>query len=85
MLALALVTLFGPSLTAAVVVVLVNTPGYARIIEPNPCPEERVRHQVRRAWVPARRILRVHIMPNVIGPLLILPRWTFRSSPSRRG
>ena len=33
MLALALVTLFGPSLTAVVVVVvLVNTPGYARII-----------------------------------------------------
>ena len=33
MLALALVTLFGPSLTAViVVVVLVNVPGYARII-----------------------------------------------------
>ncbi len=75
MLALALITLFGPSLTAVViVVVLVNVPGYARIIRTQTLALKGSE------FVPAAqsmeagtaRILRHHIMPNVISSLLIL-------------
>ena len=75
MLALALVTLFGPSLTAVVVVVvLVNVPGYARIIRTQTLAlksAEFVTAAQSMGASPAR-ILRMHILPNVIGPLLIL-------------
>ena len=75
MLALALVTLFGPSLTAVVVVVvLVNVPGYARIIRTQTLALKSAEFVTAAQSMGAgtARILRVHILPNVIGPLLIL-------------
>ncbi|MCP9483305.1 ABC transporter permease [Shimia sp. CNT1-13L.2] len=75
MLALALVTLFGPSLTAVVVVVvLVNVPGYARIIRTQTLAlkESEFVTAAQSMGASTARILRVHVMPNVIGPLLIL-------------
>lgn len=75
MLALALVTLLGPSLTAVIIVViLVNVPGYARIIRTQTIAiksSEFVTAAQSMGASPAR-ILRVHILPNVIGPLVIL-------------
>lgn len=75
MLALALVTLFGPSLTAVVVVVvLVNVPGYARIIRTQTLAlkESEFVMAAQSMGASTTRILRQHVMPNVIGPLLIL-------------
>ena len=75
MLALALVTLFGPSLTAVVVVViLVNVPGYARIIRTQTLALKGSEFVSAAQSMGAGtvRILRHHIMPNVISPLLIL-------------
>jgi len=75
MLALALVTLFGPSLTAVVVVVvLVNTPGYARIIRTQTLALKSAEFVAAGVSMGAGnlRILGRHILPNVIGPLLIL-------------
>jgi len=75
MLALALVTLFGPSLTAVmVVVVLVNVPGYARIIRTQTLAlkESEFVTAAQSMGASTSRILARHIMPNVIGPLLIL-------------
>lgn len=75
MLALALVTLFGPSLTAVVVVVvLVSVPGYARIIRTQTLAlkESEFVMAAQSMGASTPRILRVHVMPNVIGPLLIL-------------
>ena len=75
MLALALVTLFGPSLTAVViVVVLVNVPGYARIIRTQTLALKGSEFVTAAQSMGAGtvRILRHHIMPNVISPLLIL-------------
>ncbi|MEM9206614.1 MAG: ABC transporter permease [Pseudomonadota bacterium] len=75
MLALALVTLFGPSLTAVVVVViLVNVPGYARIIRTQTLALKSAEFVTAAQSMGAgtARILRVHILPNTIGPLLIL-------------
>ncbi len=75
MLALALVTLFGPSLTAVVVVVvLVNVPGYARIIRTQTLALKSAEFvtAAQSMGAGAGRILRVHVLPNVIGPLLIL-------------
>ena len=75
MLALALVTIMGPSLTAVmVVVVLVTVPGYARIIRTQTIAlksSEYVTAAQSMGASPAR-ILRVHVLPNVIGPLVIL-------------
>ena len=75
MLALALVTLFGPSLTTVVIVViLVNVPGYARIVRTQTLALKSSEFVTAAQSMGAStaRILRVHIMPNVIGPLLIL-------------
>lgn len=75
MLALALVTLFGPSLTAVVVVVvLVNVPGYARIIRTQTLALKSAEFVAAAESMGAgtARILRVHVLPNVVGPLLIL-------------
>lgn len=75
MLALALVTLFGPSLTAVmVVVVLVNVPGYGRIIRTQTLALKSAQFVTAAQSMGAgtARVLRVHILPNVIGPLLIL-------------
>ncbi|MEQ1955420.1 ABC transporter permease [Mesorhizobium sp. CN2-181] len=75
MLALTLVTLTGPSLTAVVVVVvLVSVPGYARIIRTQTLVLKSAEHVMaaRSMGASTTRILAVHIMPNVIGPILIL-------------
>ncbi|MEM7045516.1 MAG: ABC transporter permease [Pseudomonadota bacterium] len=75
MLALALVTLMGPSLTAVmVVVVLVNVPGYARIIRTQTIALKSSEFvtAAQSMGASSTRILRVHILPNVIGPLVIL-------------
>ena len=75
MLALALVTLFGPSLTAVVVVVvLVNVPGYARIIRTQTLALKSAEFvdAARSMGASTPRILAKHILPNAIGPLLIL-------------
>ncbi len=75
MLALTLVTLTGPSLLAVlVVVVLVNVPGYARIIRTQTLVLKSAEHVMaaRSMGAGTARILAVHIMPNVIGPILIL-------------
>ncbi|MEM9900189.1 MAG: ABC transporter permease [Pseudomonadota bacterium] len=75
MLALALVTIMGPSLTAVmVVVVLVNVPGYARIIRTQTIAIKTSEFVTAAQSMGASnaRILAVHIMPNVIGPLVIL-------------
>lgn len=75
MLALALVTLFGPSLTSVIiVVVLVNVPGYARIIRTQTLTLKSAEFVTAAQSMGAStmRILRVHMLPNTIGPLLIL-------------
>ncbi len=75
MLALALVTLTGPSLTAVMlVVVLVNVPGYARIIRTQTIALKTSEFvtAAQSMGASSSRILRAHILPNVIGPLVIL-------------
>jgi peptide/nickel transport system permease protein len=75
MLALALVTLTGPSLTAVmVVVILVNVPGYARIIRTQTLALKSSEFVIAAQSMGAStaRILRVHILPNAIGPLVIV-------------
>ncbi len=75
MLALALVTILGPSLTAVIVVViLVNVPGYARIVRTQTIAIKSSEFVTAATSMGAStaRILGVHIMPNVIGPLVIL-------------
>lgn len=75
MLALTLVTLFGPSLFSVVlVVVLVSVPGYARIIRTQTLAMKSAEHVMaaRSMGAGAGRILRVHILPNIIGPIIIL-------------
>lgn len=75
MLALALVTITGPSLTAVIlVVILVNVPGYARIVRTQTIAIKSSEFVTAAQSMGAStaRILRVHILPNVIGPLVIL-------------
>lgn len=75
MLALTLVTLTGPSLFAVlIVVVLVSVPGYARIIRTQTLVLKSAEHVMaaRSMGAGTARILSVHILPNVIGPILIL-------------
>jgi peptide/nickel transport system permease protein len=75
MLALALVTLAGPSLTAVVVVVIIAfLPGYARVVRAQTMTLKQSEFVLaaRALGAPAWRILPVHIMPNLIGPLLII-------------
>ncbi len=75
MLALALVTILGPSLTAVmIIVVIVNTPGYARIIRTQTLALKSSEFVTSAKSMGASnsRILFVHILPNVIGPLVIL-------------
>ncbi len=75
MLALALVTIVGPSLTAVIlVVILVNVPGYARIIRTQTLAirSSEFVSAAESMGASDARILRVHILPNVVGPLVIL-------------
>jgi peptide/nickel transport system permease protein len=75
MFALALVTLIGPSLGAVVlVVVIVSMPGYARVVRAQTMALRSSEFVLatRSLGATAPRILRVHILPNIVGPLLIL-------------
>ncbi|MGH6948193.1 MAG: ABC transporter permease [Kiloniellales bacterium] len=75
MFALALVTLIGPSLGAVVlVVVVVNIPSYARVVRAQTMALRSSEFVLatRSLGATAPRILRVHILPNIVGPLLIL-------------
>jgi peptide/nickel transport system permease protein len=75
MLALALVTLTGPSLSAVVlVVVLANLPSYARVVRAQTMALKGTEFVLSARSLGARpwRILAFHIMPNLVGPLLIL-------------
>lgn len=75
MFALALVTLIGPSLGAVVlVVVIVNIPSYARVVRAQTMALRSSEFVLatRSLGATAPRILRVHILPNIVGPLLIL-------------
>lgn len=75
MLALALVTLTGPSLAAVIfVVVIANLPSYARVVRAQTMSLKATEFVLSARSLGARpwRILAVHIMPNLVGPLLII-------------
>jgi peptide/nickel transport system permease protein len=75
MLALALVTLTGPSLYAVVAVVVIATlPGYARVIRAQTMTLKSAEFVLaaRALGASPPRILLVDVLPNLIGPLLIL-------------
>jgi peptide/nickel transport system permease protein len=75
MLALALVTLTGPSLGAVIlVVVIANLPSYARVARAQTMSLKGTEFVLSARSLGARtwRILAVHIMPNLVGPLLII-------------
>jgi peptide/nickel transport system permease protein len=75
MFALAVITVVGPSLPTVILVVVVTTiPAYARIVRTQTLS---LRHTEfilaeRSLGAGPARVLLVHILPNVIGPLLIL-------------
>jgi peptide/nickel transport system permease protein len=75
MFALALVTLIGPSLeTVIVIVVATFAPGYGRIVRTQ---TQALKHAEfvlaeRSLGAGVARILAVHILPNIVGPLFIL-------------
>ena len=75
MLALAVITLLGPSLGERAVVIVVTTfPTYARMARTQTLSLKlgRVRPAERSLGAGRGRILVVHILPNIVGPLLIL-------------
>ena len=75
MLALALVTLTGPSLSAVIAVVVIATlPGYARVVRAQTMTLRNAEFVLaaRSLGASAPRILLLDVMPNLIGPLLIL-------------
>lgn len=75
MLALTIVTLAGPSMISVVmVVVMVSVPGYARIIRTQTLAMKTSEHvtAARSMGAGTFRILSVHILPNIIGPIMIL-------------
>jgi peptide/nickel transport system permease protein len=75
MLALALVTLTGPSLGAVIlVVVIANLPSYARVARAQTMSLKATEFVLSARSLGARpwRIVAVHIMPNLVGPLLII-------------
>jgi peptide/nickel transport system permease protein len=75
MFALALVTLLGPSLQTVIVVIVASfAPGYGRLVRTQTLSLKQAEFVFaeRALGAGAARILAVHILPNVIGPLLIL-------------
>ena len=75
MMALALATIIGPSLTTVIiVVVLFSAPAYARIIRTQTLGLRNADFVMAAVASGASlpRVLAVHIMPNIIGPVLIL-------------
>jgi peptide/nickel transport system permease protein len=75
MFALAVVTLVGPSLeTIELIIIVTSIPGYARIVRTQTLSLKNNEFILAERSLGAGiwRVLGVHIMPNVIGPLLIL-------------
>lgn len=75
MLALALITVLGPGRgTLILVIVLVSVPGYARMVRAQTLALKRSEHILAERSLGARlpRIVFIHLLPNVVGPLLIL-------------
>jgi peptide/nickel transport system permease protein len=75
MFALAVVTLVGPSLeTIELIIIITSIPGYARIVRTQTMSLKTNEFILAERSLGAgmARVLGVHIMPNVIGPLLIL-------------
>ncbi|MEO1110139.1 MAG: ABC transporter permease [Pseudomonadota bacterium] len=75
MFALTVVALFGPSVNSIVVIVVVSTfPSYARLVRTQVMSLRNAEFiEAQRAMgTSLPRILRLHILPNVIGPVLIV-------------
>jgi len=75
MLALAVVTLVGPSLeTIMAIIIVIQIPGYARITRTSTLSLKTNEFILAERSLGAGmgRVLAVHVLPNVIGPLLIL-------------
>lgn len=75
MLALAVITLLGPSLvTVLLVVVVTTTPRYARLVRTSTLSLKQAEFILAERSLGARapRILLHHVLPNVVGPLLII-------------
>jgi peptide/nickel transport system permease protein len=75
MFALAIVTLAGPSLATIVLVIVVTTmPNYGRIVRTQTLSLKTAEFVLaeRSMGAPALTVLAVHVLPNVVGPLLIL-------------
>lgn len=75
MLALAIITLTGPSLHMVIVVIIINSiPSYGRIARTQTLALRNTEFILaeRALGAGAVRVLGIHVMPNVIGPLLIL-------------
>ncbi|CDX52915.1 dipeptide transporter; membrane component of ABC superfamily [Mesorhizobium plurifarium] len=75
MLGLTVVTLFGPSLGTLIgVVITIQTPGYARLIRTATLSTRNSEYilAIRSLGSSPWRILLIHILPNIIGPILII-------------
>ncbi|WP_352858210.1 ABC transporter permease [Mesorhizobium sp. M0142] len=75
MLGLTVITLFGPSLATLIsVVIIIMTPGYARLVRTATLSVKNSEYvlAIRSLGSPRWRILLIHILPNIIGPLLII-------------
>ncbi len=75
MFALAVVTLFGPSMeTVIVVIIVISIPTYARIVRTQALSLKNTEFILAERALGAGmvRVLGVHMLPNVIGPLFIL-------------
>lgn len=75
MLGLTVITLFGPSLATLIsVVIIIMTPGYARLVRTATLSVKNSEYvlAIRSLGSPRWRILLIHVLPNIIGPLLII-------------
>lgn len=75
MFALAVVTLFGPSMeTVIIVIIVISIPTYARIVRTQALALKNTEFILAERALGAgmARVLGVHMLPNVIGPLFIL-------------
>ncbi len=75
MFALAVVTLFGPSMeTVVIVIIVISIPTYARIVRTQTLSLKNTEFILAERALGAGmvRVLGVHMLPNVIGPLFIL-------------
>jgi peptide/nickel transport system permease protein len=75
MLALAIVTVIGPSLgTVLLIIVVGSIPAYARLVRTSTLAVKQMEYILAERAMGARapRILFRHVLPNVIGPLLII-------------